>query len=47
MSGREIEAFWLYELFQETKGEDLWAALLRKNVLRVTAKGKNTREKSK
>ncbi len=36
MRGREREAARLHELFQETKGEDLWAALLSKNFLSVT-----------
>lgn len=32
-SGREREGVWVYELFQETKGEDLWDVLLSKNFL--------------
>lgn len=38
------EGVWVYELFQETKGEELWAMLLSKNFLSVTVKKKNIRE---
>lgn len=45
MRGREREGVWVYELFQETKGEELWGTLLSKNFLSVTEKEKkNTRE---
>lgn len=44
MRGREREGVWVYELFQETKGEELWAILLSKNFLAVRVKKKNTRE---
>lgn len=46
MRGGEREGVWVYELFQETKGEELWALLLSKNFPSVTVK-KRTRELSR